>query len=136
MLSRTDRCCHAKNVSCAENTIMGFYNTFVNILSLKIIANNIGYLGNPKKLLKNLKKYKSNKDNFRFALMFALMNTTYKLLLCFLRRYINSDKIIAPIAGFIAGLFSILDVQKRRQFLTSLLLSRFFDTVAKMGVEK
>ena len=136
MLSRTDRCCHAENVSCAENTMIGFYNTFVNILSLKIIANNFGYLGNPKKLLKNLTKYESNKDNFRFAIFLALMNTSYKFLLCFLRRYIKSDKIIAPIAGFIAGLFSILDVQKRRQFLTCLLLSRFCDTFAKMGVEK
>ena len=60
MISRTDRCCHAQNVSCAENTLMGFYNTFVNILILKIIANNFGYLGNPKKLIKNLTKYKSN----------------------------------------------------------------------------
>ena len=110
MLSRTDRCSHAHNVSCAENTLMGFYHTFVNILSLKIIGNNFTYFGNPKKLLKNLMKYESNKDNIRFALFLTLMNSTYKFLLCFLRRYMSSDKMIAPIAGFIAGLWSILDV--------------------------
>ena len=64
------------------------------------------------------------------------MNSVYKFLLCYLRRYIKSDKIIAPLAGFIAGLFSLIDVQKRRQFLTCLLLSRFCDTFVKMGVEK
>ena len=110
MLTRTERCGHAQNVSCAENTLMGFYHTFVNILSLKIIGNNFAYFGNPKKLLKNLMKYESNKDNLRFALFLTLMNSSYKFILCFLRRYLSSDKMIAPIAGFIAGLFSILDV--------------------------
>ena len=114
MVSRTERCCHAKNVGCAENTILGFFKTFVNMLGLKILANNIGYLASPKKLLKNLAKYESHKDNFRFAMMLALMNASYKFWLCFLRRFIKSERIIAPIAGFIAGLFSIFDAQKRR----------------------
>lgn len=110
MLSRTERCKHAPNVSCGENVLVGFYQTFVNILSLKIIGNNFSFIGNPKKLFKNLLNYKSNKDNFRFAMFFALMNCSYKFILCFLRRYLSSDKLIAPIAGFVAGLFSILDV--------------------------
>lgn len=109
MLSRTHRCRHAINVSCFENVIISFYDTFVTIFSLKLIANNITYLGNIKKLIKNLTSYKSNKDNMMFALFLALMNSSYKLVLCFLRRFIKSDKIIAPIAGFLAGLWSILD---------------------------
>ena len=45
MLSRTNRCKHPANVSCSENVIMSFYNTFVTIFSLKLIANNITYIG-------------------------------------------------------------------------------------------
>ena len=136
MLSRTNRCRHAINVSCAENTIVGFYDTFVTIFSLKLIANNMMYFGNIKKLIKNLTSYKSNKDNVMFALFLALMNSSYKLVLCFLRRFIKNDKIIAPIAGFIAGLCSILDQKKRRQFLTCILISRFCDSAVKMTVER
>lgn len=109
MLSRTNRCKHPVNVSCSENVFMSFYNTFVTIFSLKLIANNIYYLGKWKQLVKNLTSYKSNRDNVMFTLFLALMNSSYKLILCFLRRYVKNDKIIAPIAGFIAGLFSILD---------------------------
>ena len=114
MLTKTDLCQHKEKVSCAENVIRSFSRTFSNILILKVIGNNFTYFGNPKKLLKNLMKYKSNKDNFRFALFLALMNATYKMMLCILRRYYNNDRKSAPIAGFIAGLWSILDVKKRR----------------------
>jgi len=136
MLSKTHLCHHKEKVSCAENVIRSFSRTFSNILILKIIGNNFTYFGNPKKLVKNLLSYKSNKDNVRFALFLALMNATYKMVLCILRRYFESDKKSAPIAGFIAGLWSILDVKKRRQFLTCLLLSRFCDTGIKMSVER
>lgn len=136
MLSRTNRCKHALNVSCSENVIVSFYNTFVTIFSLKIIANNITYLGKWKKLIQNLTSYKSNRDNMMFTLFLACMNSSYKFILCFLRRFIKNDKVIAPIAGFIAGLFSILDQQKRRQFLTCILLSRFCDSVVKISVDR
>ena len=114
MLSKTQLCQHKHNVSCAENVIRSFSRTFSNILILKVIGNNFTYFGNPKKLLKNLMKYSSNKDNVRFALFLALMNATYKMMLCILRRFQNNDRHSAPIAGFIAGLWSILDVKKRR----------------------
>ena len=109
MLSRTDRCKHPINISCAENVLVSFYKTFINMLGIKIFLNNIGYITNIKKLLKNLTNHKANYDHFMFALFFASMNSSYKLVLCFLRRFIKRDQIIAPIAGFIAGLFSILD---------------------------
>ena len=136
MLSRTSRCKHDINVSCAENVVMSFYNTFVTVFSLKLLANNITYLGKWKKLIQNLTSYKSNRDNMMFTLFMALMNSSYKLILCFLRRFIKNDKVIAPIAGFIAGLFSILDQQKRRQFLTCIILSRFCDSAAKISVDR
>ena len=93
---------------------MGFYQTFVNILSIKLLANNCFYFGNLKKLIGNLMSYKSNKDNVRFALFMALMNATYKTVLCVMRRLKFDDKINAPVAGFIAGLLSYLDAAKRR----------------------
>ena len=115
---------------------MGFYQTFVNVLGLKLIANNFLYLNNFKKLLRNLTSRKSNKDNIRFALFMALMNFTYKFVICVMRRFQISDQINAPVAGFLAGLMSYLDVPKRRQFLTCILLSRFFDTSIMMSRDR
>ena len=112
MLTRTDLCKH--KYGCYENVVIGLYRTFVNGLALKLFVNNISYITNMKKLLKNLTSMKSNKDNLRFALFLAVMNASYKLALCFLRRYLKSDKLAAPIAGFIAGLFSALDIKARR----------------------
>lgn len=79
------------------------------MLPIKLVANNIFYIGNPKKLLKNLTSAKSNKDNMMFALFLALVNSSYKLVLCYLRRVLKNDKLSAPIAGFLAGFFSLLD---------------------------
>jgi len=84
-------------------------------LPIKVVANNIFYIGNPKKLLKNLTSFKSNKDNVMFALWLALVNASYKLILCSLRRVFKTDDTYsAPIAGFIAGLFSFLEAKSRR----------------------
>ena len=51
MLSRSDLCKHSKQYSCSENVIKSFWRTFFNMLSLKVLANNIFYIGKPKKLL-------------------------------------------------------------------------------------
>ena len=114
MLSRTDMCQHKPNVSCSENVIHSFCITFINMLSIKLVANNIFYIGNLRSLLKNIMNYKSNKDNVIFALFLALINCTYKFLLCLLRRFIKNDKINSLIAGFIAGQWSLLEDKKRR----------------------
>jgi hypothetical protein len=131
MLTRTHLCKH--KYGCYENVVIGLYRTFVNGLALKLFVNNISYITNIKKLQRNLTSMKSNKDNLRFALFLAVMNASYKLVLCFMRRYLKSDKLAAPIAGFVAGLFSGLDVQARRQFATVLLLSRLSDTLYSMA---
>ena len=52
----------------------------------------------------------SNADNLRFALFLALMCATYKAVLCFMRRVMKDDRLNAPVAGFFAGLFVMLDV--------------------------
>ena len=65
----------------------------------------------------------------RFALFVAAMNASYKAVLCFLRRVIgSSDRINAPIAGFIAGLCCAIDGNKRRKFLLMMILPRLADS--------
>ena len=93
------------------------------------------YLGNLKKLLKNMSSTQSNIDNLRFALFLAFMCATYKAVLCIFRRIVKDDRINAPIAGFFAGLFILLDTKKRREFLMVLMLARMSDTACKLIVD-
>ena len=51
------------------------------------------------------------------------------MVICVLRRFIKNDKINAPIAGFLAGLMSRVDVKTRRQFLSIILVSRAIDCI-------
>ena len=112
MSTRTRLCKH--KYGCYENVIIGFYDTFVYSLAVKLVVNNISYLTNIKKLRKNLMSWKSNGDNLRFAFFLALMNAVYKLVLCIMRRFVKNDKYCAPVAGFVAGLASYLDAKARR----------------------
>jgi len=119
---------------CVENCISGFSKTFLNMLSIKLIVNNIFYITKFKKLLKNLVSYSSFMDNTRFALFCALMSVTYKAILCFLRRHLKDDNKSAIIAGFFAGLWSFMDQQKRRLLYTVLLLSRTCEAMCYLAV--
>ena len=134
MLTRTDRCKHKH--SCYENVVKGFTKTLIYSLAIKFIINNIGYLANPKKLLRNLVTWKSNKDNIRFALFLALTNGVYKLVLCLMRRYCQNEKLCALVAGFLAGICCRIDAHQRRQLLAILLFSRMSDTVFNMGEKR
>lgn len=131
MLTRTCLCKH--KFGCYENVMFGFYHTFVTSLAVKFLINNIGHIFSLKRLLKNITSLKSNKDNFRFAFFLAIMNATYKLFLCILRRIVKNDKICAPIAGFIAGLTCRLDLKQRRELMTVLIVSRVADTSYTMA---
>ena len=134
MLTRTSLCKH-KN-GCTENVVIGFYQTFANMLAIKLLINNASYLGNFKKLISNLLSYKSNKDNVRWALFLAVMNATYKFFLCIFRRVFKSDKLASPFAGFLAGLASAIDVKSRRELFLVLLLSRLTDTTYSMAEDR
>lgn len=134
MLTRTSRCKHKH--SCYENVAYGFTSTLVYSLAIKVILNNLGYLANPRKLLRNLVSWKSQKDNLRFAFFLALMNGVYKLVLCLMRRLVKSDKIASLVAGFLAGLSCRLDAMKRRQLLTVLLMSRVSESAFAMGEKR
>ena len=106
------------------------------MLAIKLLVNNISYIGNIKKLLKNLLSYKSNRDNVRFALFLAMMNATYKFFLCIFRRIFKNDKLAAPIAGFLAGFASAIDLKSRRELFLVLLLSRLTDTTYSMAEDR
>ena len=134
MLTRTHLCKHKHG--CTENVVIGFYQTFANMLAIKLLVNNASYLGNFKKLVRNLLSYKSNKDNVRWAVFLALMNATYKFFLCIFRRIFKSDKMAAPFAGFLAGLTSAIDVKSRRELFLVLLLSRLTDTTYSMAEDR
>ena len=136
MLSKTTMCKHNKYSSCSENVLRSFSRTFLNMLSIKLVANNIFYFAKPKKLLQNLMKWSSFKDNITFALFLAMMNATYKMVLCFLRRYLKDDKLSAPIAGILAGLWIGLENKNRRAFMAVLLMSRMFDAQTRLHLDK
>jgi hypothetical protein len=67
---------------------------------------------------------KNNWDSIRFALFVACMNSIYKGVLCFLRRFSDNDKKNAFIAGFMCGLAIIIDAKDRRIFIALILFSR------------
>jgi len=131
MLTRTPKCRH--KYSCYENTMLSLYSIFVNSLALKFALGNIFLIGNPKKLIKNLRNVKNTKDNFRFALFAALMNAIYKIVLCLMRRLGISDKINSIVAGFLSGLVSYFEAGSRRNFLVGILMGRMLDTACTAG---
>lgn len=70
----------------------------------------------------------------------GLMNCTYKAILCGVRNYyknsskdlLRCDKVVAPIAGFCAGLWLNLDNKWRRNLFTILLISKAYDPVVNL----
>ena len=128
---KTHLCKH--DHSCMYNALRGFVRSFLYALGLKLFANNIGYALSPAKLLRNLMSKDSWVDNLRFVLFASALNGTYKSVLCFLRRILNSDKLAAPIAGFMAGLCCMIDTDKRRRLILMLLMTRLTDVTFSMA---
>lgn len=104
------------------------------MLSIKILLNNLMYINNFKKLSANLMNPKSQKDNLKFALFTALVNATYKALLCALRRLIKDDRVNTLVASVMAALWISMEPKNRRILLTVLLLSRSIDISTRMAV--
>ena len=88
-----------------------------------------------------LRKKNIMSDNFRFAVVMAMINMGYKGLLCSFRRLLQGklnhpDKVAAPLAGFLSGLLSGFDDGERRKFMTILLLSRLTEALLGMVAER
>ena len=70
----------------------------------------------------------------------AMMNCTYKAILCAARNYYKNqtkelhkiDKVVAPIAGFLSGLWLYFDNKWRANLFTILLISKAYDPVVNL----
>jgi len=135
------KCCQHEN-TCLINTLRGLYGsfkwTFIVRYGLVKLLNLIRLLStnkiNVNTLVKEFLSFEHNKDHVKFAAMFALMNGTYKGALCLLRLILGDftehpDKICAPLAGLLAGIWIRLhDNKGQRNFIACLLVSRLVDT--------
>lgn len=79
--------------------------------------NNLFLLGNLKKLLANLVNPKSQLDNVKFALCYALINFTYKLVLCLMRRLQTSDKVNSLVGAACASVWIAMEPANRRSLI-------------------
>ena len=71
-----------------------------------------------------------NRDTVYFSLITTSIQTTYKALLCLIRRMSkkNPDSWAAPLAGLIAGMWLKLDnVESRRNLIMILVFSKAID---------
>ena len=63
-----------------------------------------------------------------------VFNTSYKLLLCLMRRMgSKNDKVNAPIAGFVSALSLAIDSSSRRELMTVLMMSRAIEASFNIG---
>ena len=81
--------------------------------------------------------WENNLDSVRFAFVMAMINSSYRAILCAFRTYCEKngkdlktcDHMVAPLAGFCAGLWLIFDDKWRRNLFMFLLLSKAYDPV-------
>ena len=119
---KTEVCVH--KFGCAENALRGWYKAFLQAFLLKSVQVLLPSLLSPKKFLRNLIDIKKNGDSIRFGLFAACMNMIYKAVLCSMRRVSKDEGKNAAIAGFAAGLASIIDEQSRRMWIALYSLAR------------
>ena len=71
---------------------------------------------------------KNHCEFLKFGLFLMLFNSIYKAVLCLMRRHSGkTDKVNAPVAGFLSGLSIAGDVSRRRQLFAVLMMSRAID---------
>mgnify|MGYP001006532645 CR=1 FL=1 len=76
-----------------------------------------------------------NRDSVYFSLITTSIQTTYKAMLCLIRRFSdkNPDYWAAPLAGLIAGMWLKLDsVETRRNLIMILVFSKAIDCLINM----
>jgi len=63
-----------------------------------------------------------------------VFNTSYKLILCLMRRLgSKNDKINAPIAGFVSAFSLAIDTSNRRELMATLMMSRALEASINIG---
>ena len=78
--------------------------------------------------------FEANRDTLKFALIAALINATYKFILCVFRRLLAKrkdicDKVAAPIAGFSSALWLYFDDDWRKNLYAILMTSKATDAL-------
>ena len=90
------------------------------------------------KILENISSYNANRIHLKFALMVALMNATYKAVLCIVRHLVKEkpDRIGAALGGILAGLWiSLIESKGQRNFIACLVISRLVDTLMNRVIQ-
>lgn len=127
---------------CVQNAFMkGFWRTFAAAFVFKtslalFTALFSGKIINKKGISWSLiKKIYLSRDSLLFANIFALMSFTYKVLLCMLRRWRLKDPIYhKTIAGFICGIWILLDGHQRRNTIALYCIVRAISDAVRLGV--
>ncbi|KAG0307448.1 hypothetical protein BGZ98_000238 [Dissophora globulifera] len=125
---RASKCNH-EGKTCSQNVTRGFVKTWLVAYLVKYV---IGVLPAilTGKILKNpsILKKSGGSDTVRFAFFLSSFLSTYKLVLCSMRRLrpdVSGDRLNAFVAGSLAGLTLLLDKSKsRRTALTLYLFTR------------
>ena len=136
MLTNTDMCKH--NFSCFENTLRGWYRSFIIAFAIKLLFMHLPKILNPLKLIPNKKSFsdinsfiallgnmmRKNLDAVRFALFAAFLNALYKAILCIMRRSCKDDRKNAFVAGFLSALSMAIDDKDRRKQIALIVFAR------------
>ncbi|KAI7857821.1 hypothetical protein BDC45DRAFT_477506 [Circinella umbellata] len=114
--STTSPYCHHEGKTCTQNCARGFLKAFAVGFSMKYLigvlpALLMGKVFKRPSILKQL----AGKDTAMFALFLSTFLSSYKGILCLLRRYSRSDRLNAFVAGSIAGASLLIDRDKRRR---------------------
>ncbi|KAF7731948.1 hypothetical protein EC973_007779 [Apophysomyces ossiformis] len=111
------RLCKHGGKTCAQNCTRGFVKAFVAAFSVKYLVAVLPLLLTGKVFKRpSLLKRMAGRDTFFFALFLSTFLSSYKGILCSLRRLRQTDdRLNAFLAGTVAGLALILDRNKRRR---------------------
>ncbi|KAI9260712.1 hypothetical protein BDA99DRAFT_547406 [Phascolomyces articulosus] len=108
--------CQHDGKTCTQNCTRGFIKAFVVGFSVKYLigvlpALLMGKVFKRPSILKQL----AGKDTAMFALFLSTFLSSYKGILCLMRRYSKSDRLNSFVAGSIAGASLLIDRDKRRR---------------------
>eukprot|EP01084_Bolivina_argentea_P088506 159790_1 len=135
MFPKSSKLCPHKH-HCLQNAIMkGFFRTFSAAYIFKTSLSFFTKLFIGKISLNSIKQIYLNPDSILFGLFVGLMSFTYKAILCILRIIRKKDAIYhKTIAGFISGLWIIIDDKTRRKQIALYCLVRSISDLIKLCV--
>ncbi|KAI8149299.1 hypothetical protein BJV82DRAFT_118572 [Fennellomyces sp. T-0311] len=118
--------CKHDGKTCTQNCTRGFIKAFAVGFSIKYLIGILPLLLTGKVFKRpGLLKQLAGSDTAMFALFLSTFLSSYKGILCLLRRYSRSDRLNAFIAGSVAGAALMIDKDhRRRQSIMLYLLTR------------